>query len=322
MHWGLRFDFRNPAFAGTTTAERYAGALDMVSWADRLGATDVTVSEHHGSADGYLPSSLPMLAAMAMRSERLRLRVAALIVPFHDPLRLAEDLAVVDNLAQGRLDVVVAAGYNAEEFAMFGVPIKERVKLVVETIETLRGAFSGEPFDHRGRKVRVTPDPFQPGGPRIVLGGSSEPAARRAARIADGFAPSAPGVWDFYREEMVALGKEDPGEPRQNSLGTTVIAEDVDKGWDLYGPFFLHEMNAYGAWQEKGVRTNFREVDAIDELREKSHYRVMTPDEITAELRKHDDPVVVFHPLCGGTPPDLGWRSLHLFEHDVLPAFR
>jgi alkanesulfonate monooxygenase SsuD/methylene tetrahydromethanopterin reductase-like flavin-dependent oxidoreductase (luciferase family) len=322
MHWGLRFDFRNPAFAGTTTAERYAGALDMVSWADSLGATDVTVSEHHGSDDGYLPSSLPMLAAMAMRSERLRLRVAALIVPFHDPLRLAEDLAVVDNLAQGRLDVVVAAGYNAEEFAMFDVPVKERVKLVVETIETLRGAFSGDSFDYRGRSVRITPDPCQPGGPKIVLGGSSEPAARRAALIADGFSPSAPGVWDFYRDEMVALGKEDPGEPRQNSLGTTMIAEDVDKGWDLYGPYFLHEMNAYGAWQEKGVKTNFREVDAIDALREKSHYRVMTPDQVTAELRTHDEPVAIFHPLCGGTPPDLGWRSLHLFEHDVLPAFR
>jgi alkanesulfonate monooxygenase SsuD/methylene tetrahydromethanopterin reductase-like flavin-dependent oxidoreductase (luciferase family) len=319
MQWGLRFDFRNPSFAGTSTAERYAAALDMVEWSDELGATSITVSEHHGSADGYLPSSLPMLAAMAMRTSRVRLRVAALIVPFHDPLRLAEDLAVVDNLTNGRLDVVVAAGYNAAEFAMFDVPMKERVKRVVETIETLRGAFTAEPFEYRGRTVQVTPAPYQPGGPAITLGGSSEPAARRAARIADGFAPSAPGVWDFYRDEMVQLGKPDPGPAHGNSVGTTFLADDVDEGWAAYGPFFLHEMNAYGAWQEKGVRTNFREVDAIDELRSASHYRIATPAELRADIEALDDPVVIFHPLCGGTTPDLAWQSLRLFEHDVLP---
>jgi len=319
LTWGLRFDFRNPAFAGTTTAERYTAALDMVEWADALGAASVTVSEHHGSDDGYLPSSLPMLAAMAMRTTRLRLRVAALIVPFHDRLRLAEDLAVVDNLAQGRLDIVVAAGYNAAEFAMFDVPMKRRVSDVVETIETLRGAFSGAPFEFRGRTVQVTPAPFQPGGPAIVLGGSSEPAARRAARIADGFAPSAPGVWDFYRDEMLQLGKPDPGPSRGNSVGTTFLADDVDRGWQEYGPFFLHEMNAYGAWQEKGVRTNFREVDAIDDLRAKSHYRVATPDQLVHDIETLDEPTVIFHPLCGGTTPELAWRSLRLFEQDVLP---
>jgi alkanesulfonate monooxygenase SsuD/methylene tetrahydromethanopterin reductase-like flavin-dependent oxidoreductase (luciferase family) len=323
MQWGLRFDFRNPPIAGTSTAERYAAALDMVEWADRLGAASITVSEHHGSDDGYLPSSLPMLAAMAMRTERVRLRVAALIVPFHDPLRLAEDLAVVDNLASGRLDVVVAAGYNPAEFAMFDVPIKQRVRRVVETIETLRGAFTGEPFDFRGRTVRVTPAPYQPGGPAIVLGGSSEPAARRAAHVADGFAPSVPGVWDFYRDEMVRLGKPDPGPARQNVLGTTFLADDVDKGWEAYGPFFLHEMNAYGAWHEdKDLKSHFREIDAIEELRASSHYRVATPHELRTDLEAIDDPVVVFHPLCGGTTPDLAWRSLQLFEHEVLPNVR
>jgi alkanesulfonate monooxygenase SsuD/methylene tetrahydromethanopterin reductase-like flavin-dependent oxidoreductase (luciferase family) len=194
------------------------------------------------------------------------------------------------------------------------------VRHVVETIETLRAAFTGEPFDYRGRTVQVTPGPFQPGGPAIVLGGSSEPAARRAARIADGFAPSVPGMWDFYRDELVKLGKPDPGPSRQNNLGTTFLADDVDKGWAAYGPFFLHEMNAYGAWHEdKDLNSQFHEVDAVEELRAKSHYHVATPDELVADLRAVENPVVVFHPLCGGTPPELAWQSLQLFEHRVLP---
>src|SRR5262245_57017872 len=126
MLFSLRFDFRNPPMAGSSMADRYAAALDMVEWADALGCVSSGVSEHHGSADGYLPSPLPMLAAMAQRSTTARLAIAALIVPFHDPLRLAEDIAVVDNLSRGRVDLILAAGYAREEFAMFDVPMNER----------------------------------------------------------------------------------------------------------------------------------------------------------------------------------------------------
>nr|MDT0667891.1 LLM class flavin-dependent oxidoreductase [Micromonospora sp. DSM 115978] len=123
-----------------------------------------------------------MLAAMAARTKNIRFMVAALIAPFYDPLRLAEDMAVLDNLSRGRVDLIVGGGYVHEEFAMFDVPMKERPRRVTETVATLKAAFNGEPFEYRGRTVHVTPAPFRPGGPRILLGGSSEPAARRAAR--------------------------------------------------------------------------------------------------------------------------------------------
>src|SRR3974390_3157603 len=110
MYFGLRFDFRNPELARTTTANRYETALEMAEWADRLGCLSIAVSEHHGSPDGYLPSPIPMLAAMAARTTSVRFMIAALIAPFQDPLRLAEDLTVLDNLSKGRVDLVVAGG--------------------------------------------------------------------------------------------------------------------------------------------------------------------------------------------------------------------
>src|SRR4051794_15613083 len=119
MLFGMRFDFRNPAIAGTTMADRYAAALAMAEWADTLGCVNIAVSEHHGSPDGYLPSPIPMLAAMAARTQNVRFMIAALIAPFHDPLRLAEDMSVLDNLSRGRVDLIVAGGYVHEEFAMF-----------------------------------------------------------------------------------------------------------------------------------------------------------------------------------------------------------
>ena len=132
MMFAMRFDFRNPELAGTTMADRYAAALDMAEWADELGCVMITVSEHHGSPDGYLPSPIPMLAAMAARTKNVRSMIAAVIVPFHDPLRLAEDMIVLDNLSKGRVDLIVAGGYVHEEFAMFDVLMSARGKRVTE----------------------------------------------------------------------------------------------------------------------------------------------------------------------------------------------
>jgi len=320
--FGLRFDFRNPAFAGTSPAERYEAALGMAEWADRLGCVSIAVSEHHGSADGYLPSPLPMVAAMSARTANVRFMVAALIAPFYEPLRLAEDMIVLDHLSKGRVDLIVAGGYVHEEFAMYGVPMNERAARVVDVVSTLKAAFSGEPFSFRERTVKVTPAPFRPGGPSISLGGSSEAAARRAARIADGFIPSVPEVWEFYRDEVITLGRADPGPCPIGENRTVALAEDPDKGWEQMAPFFLHETNAYGEWQAQDeVASPYRMVDDVDALRLTGQYAVLTPDEYVAELRAAPFPFAFFHPLCGGMPIDLAWSSLRLFEHEVLPAF-
>src|SRR3954468_24146741 len=100
----------------------------MAEWADRLGCMTLGVSEHHGSADGYLPSPLPMLAAIAARTTNSRLMVAALIAPFYDPLRPGAGLAVLDNLSRGRIDLIIGAGYVSDECAMRDVPLKERAQ--------------------------------------------------------------------------------------------------------------------------------------------------------------------------------------------------
>jgi alkanesulfonate monooxygenase SsuD/methylene tetrahydromethanopterin reductase-like flavin-dependent oxidoreductase (luciferase family) len=263
-----------------------------------------------------------MLAAMAARTTNVRLMVAALIAPFYDPLRLAEDMIVLDHLSKGRVDLIVAGGYVREEFAMYGVPMNERATRVEEVVRTLKAAFSGEPFAFRGRTVKVTPAPFRPGGPSISLGGSSAPAARRAARIADGFIPSVPEVWEFYRDEVIQLGRPDPGPSPIGENRTVALAADPDKGWAQMAPFFLHETNAYGEWQaQDDVASPYRMVEDADTLRETGQYAVLTPDEYVAELRAAPFPFAFFHPLCGGMPIDLAWSSLRLFEHEVLPAF-
>jgi alkanesulfonate monooxygenase SsuD/methylene tetrahydromethanopterin reductase-like flavin-dependent oxidoreductase (luciferase family) len=321
MMFGLRFDLRHPEFSPVTPSERYRACVDMCEWADARGAFFVGLSEHHGSADGYLPAPLPLAAAIAARTEHVMINVGALIAPFHDPLRLAEDVAVVDLISGGRLSLIIGGGYVPSEFEMFGVALSERPRRVTEAVATLRAAWTGEPFEHRDRTVTVRPRPTNEGGPMLLLGGTSEAAARRAARIADGFVPSDLGCWEHYRDECLTLGRADPGPGRAEAGGEVVVlAEDPERAWDELGPYFLHETNAYGRWTaESGLPSPYTPAADVAELRCRDQYRILTPDGYRAEVEAGDgDAFALLNPMVGGIPPELAWRHLHLFEDTFL----
>lgn len=322
--FSLRYDLRCPAFGRASSAELFATALEQCEWADRLGFAAVVLSEHHGSPDGYLPSPLVMAGAVAARTRQIRITLAALIAPLHDPLRLAEDLAVVDVLSNGRLVPVLGGGYVDSEFQAFGKRLSDRARAMDEIVPFLERAWSGEPFEYRGRRVRVTPRPVQRPRPPILLGGSSAAAARRAARLADGFLPSLPRYHDDYRAELLRLGRPDPGPPAPSTGNFVFVAEDPDKAWERIAPHALHEMNAYGAWAtESGSDTGYRPVEGADALRATGLYPILTPAEMIERARALGPAgSVTLHPLMGGLDPELSWESLRLVESKVLPALR
>ncbi len=319
--FGLRFDLRHPDFSPVSASERYRACVEMCQWADERGAFFVGLSEHHGSADGYLPAPLPLAAAIAARTEHVMITIGALVAPFHDPIRLAEDVAVVDLISGGRLALIIGGGYVPSEFEMFGVPMSERPRRVTDALSTLRAAWTGEPFEHHGRTVMVRPTPTNGTGPMLLLGGTSEGAARRAARIADGFVPSDLACWEHYRDECRVLGMPDPGPGRAEAGGEIVVlAEDPDAAWHELGDYFLHETNAYGRWQEEsGLPSPYQLADDVETLREGGQYRILTPEQYRSELEPlGDDAAVIMHPMVGGIPPELAWRHLHLFEQTFL----
>jgi alkanesulfonate monooxygenase SsuD/methylene tetrahydromethanopterin reductase-like flavin-dependent oxidoreductase (luciferase family) len=320
--WILRLDMRSPAFA-RAPQELYAAGLEMAEWADRRGFAELMLSEHHGADDNYLPSPLVYGAALAARTQHLRLRVSALVLPLHDPLRIAEDVAVLDNISGGRAELVVVGGFLPEEFAMFGRSRKDRGTLVEEGVRVLENAWSGEPFAFRGRTVRVTPRPVQRPRPPILLGGSSAAAARRAARIADGFIPVVPEIYPIYLEECEKLGV-DPGEPRSYGPPFLHVAEDPDEAWARIAPHALHESNSYAAgYARAGISGPFQAAENAEALRASGLYQVLTPDECVAlaeALGEHGSLFV--HPLMGGLDPDVAWTSLDLLASRVLPRLR
>jgi alkanesulfonate monooxygenase SsuD/methylene tetrahydromethanopterin reductase-like flavin-dependent oxidoreductase (luciferase family) len=313
----LRYDLRAPAF-GVPAEALYKAALEQCAWAEDHGFLMASLSEHHGSDDGYCPSPLVMAAAIAGRTRNLRLLVAALVVPLYDPLRLAEDLAVLDLASGGRIDLILGAGYRPEELAMYDRAMEDRGRLLEEGIEVLRAAWTGEEFSYRGRRVRVTPRPARPDGPGLLLGGSTPAGARRAARLGLGFVPVDASLWPHYEAECRKLGR-DPGAATDVTGPRFIhVADDPDEAWARIAPHAMHETNSYGAWLASAEALGpYSPSDDADALRASGEYLILTPDECVARVRESGS--LMLHPLMGGLDPDVAWESLELVASKVIP---
>lgn len=317
----MRFDMRAPAIGGTTTQDLYRSALEMAVWGEEHGAIQIVVSEHHGADDGYLPSPLVFASAIAARTKTIPIQVGALIVPLHDPLRLAEDMAVLDLLSGGRVSYITAVGYVEREFAMFDRSLKGRGKRMDESLAAMRSAWTGEPFEYQGRTVRITPMPATPGGPALIMGGNSPAAIRRAARFDMGMLAQGlnPDLEATYREECEKLGKT-PGmciNPPAGTVTSAFVAEDPDRAWAQMGKHLLHDAMAYAEWMVDSTSVTKSVAQTVDELREqKGAYQIFTPEEARNYIATNG--LLLLQPLCGGMPPDLAWESLELVVNKVL----
>jgi alkanesulfonate monooxygenase SsuD/methylene tetrahydromethanopterin reductase-like flavin-dependent oxidoreductase (luciferase family) len=314
----LRFDMRNPR-PGTPKAELYQAAIEMAVWADERGFDTVQFSEHHGSDDGYIPSPIVLASAIAARTRHIKLRFGVILLPLHDPIRLAEDLAVLDIVSNGRITVTFGAGYAAHEFEMFGVALSDRVKLIEEGIAAIKNAWTGEPFEYRGRRARVMPTPVQRPRPAIWLGGSSPAAARRAAHVADHFYSGEAGLYDAYRDECLKLGR-DPGPFPDIGTGFFVVTDDPDREWERMAPYITHEMRSYAEWSiPHNVSHPNVEID-IAALRASGAYPILTAaDGLAYANARGANGDLSLHPLIAGIPPEIGWEQLRRFEAEILP---
>jgi alkanesulfonate monooxygenase SsuD/methylene tetrahydromethanopterin reductase-like flavin-dependent oxidoreductase (luciferase family) len=309
----MRFDLRAPD-TGAPRDELYAAALEMATWAEANGGLIAVVCEHHTMSDGYLPSPLILSTAMAARTTTLPIMVAVVVLPLYEPIRLAEDMVVLDIVSGGRVSYVAAVGYRPEEYEHHGVDFHRRGKIADESLALLLQAKTGEPFEHDGRRIHVTPAPLTPGGPRIAWGGGSAPAARRAGRFGLDFMAQGgdPELEQIYADAARAAGHQ-PGFcmiPPTDTTTTLFVAEDVDAAWDELGPYLMHDVLAYAAINEGNTHTaSLSTAATAEELRaEDRSHRIVTVDDARAMVQTGMP--LQLHPLIGGLPPAIAWRYL------------
>lgn len=320
------FDMRAPAF-GTAPRELYATALDMAAFVDEIGVSSVNLMEHHASEDGYLPQPFVMGGGVAARTKRCRISLGAVILPLHDPVKIAEQTAVLDLMSGGRLQVTFGAGYVAEEFAAFGVSLKDRGRLLDEGIETILRALHGERFQAPdGRPVFVRPLPVQTPEDIIVVGGGVEASAKRAAKFGLGLSPLRADLLDVYDAECRKLGREPGPKFSPAGLSNVHLSRDPEATWAKVMPHLKHVVTEYAKWAEAEPNSNspFRGLLTNDEaLKRCGIFNVMTPEELVARAPEavSEHGTVSFMPLLGGMPPELGWESLELLK-PVMPRLK
>lgn len=321
----MRFDLRAPGKSRSEIADLYRAAVEMAAWADGKGCLGIAISEHHASEDGYLPAPLPVAASIAAVTSRTPIMIAAALLPLYDPIRLAEEMVVLDHLSRGRISYTFAIGYRPVEYRLHGADFRRRGHLLEEKLQVLldalRAADAGE------AALRITPPPFTPGGPFIALGGSSPVAARRAGRMGLAFIAQAsdPALRDAYEEEARAHGRE-PGVcviPSSELPTTVFVNDDVEAGWREVGPAMLADALSYASWNEEAgladITVSISKAKTVEELRaECGPRRVVTVAQAVELIRAHGH--LQLMPLCGGLDPEVGWRYLRRVVEEVMPA--
>ena len=285
-----------PSGTDRTFHTEYTEVLELVQRVEQSGLDSAWVSEHHFAGDGYLPSLVPMLAAFAAVTERIELGTGVVLAPFHDPLRIAEDFAVVDQLSGGRVIAGFGVGWREEEFRQFGIEVSSRVRRLRELVDIVRLAWNEERFSYKGKifrydSVAVTPKPARV--PPILIGGFVDDAIKRAGRIGDGYISSradASRVAEAFRmaaAERSAAGHQ--GLPIVALLQNAYVTEDPERDWPMVRDGIGHQLGVYAGWR-KGTDVPGKALEVHppkeEDIRRTTAFG--TPDEVVSFL----EPVV------------------------------
>jgi alkanesulfonate monooxygenase SsuD/methylene tetrahydromethanopterin reductase-like flavin-dependent oxidoreductase (luciferase family) len=317
----IRYDLRVPPGVHLTHADQYRTAIEMANWADERGFAAVALSEHHDTDDGFMSSPLTIAAAILGSTNHLLCNISALLVPLHDPIRLAEEIATIDLIAPGRLSVVAGLGYRPSEFEMFGKDLRARAKDFEEAIALMLAAWAGGEVTYRGRRVRVMPLPATKPHPDLRIGGSVPAAARRAARLRLPYVPALhdPELTDIYLAEAARIGFDAPLPAVGTGPGLVLVTPDPDRLWARIGDQLLYDAQVYMSWQGPQDRSSWKTpADTVDDLRASPHYAIVTPEQCVELVRQHG--AAILHPLVAGIDPAIGWESLELVAAEVMPA--
>ncbi len=316
MKFGL---FHSVQLPDPTQQERYyRESLDQVLHAEALGYDSVWFTEHHFTRHGIVSATLSLLAYLAGVTTTIRLGTAVTVLPFHNPVLLAEQTATVDLLSGGRLDLGVGRGYQWGEFHRMGVPMDEASRRFEESMAVLTRAWTAtEPFDHEGEfwsfnDLTVHPKPLQSPHPPVFVAASSPASMQRVVRndwnllVGQGetYGQVADQV-DFYKDALAEAEKD-------YSPGRVVVARA------MHAAPTTAEARSVAEEPFMWFKRTGQEVSAPPE-----HRVELLPDEFAAYRRRYSPDVQFdFEAMCEdvmlfGDPEDIANRVQQLHDSGV-----
>ncbi|TDD34238.1 LLM class flavin-dependent oxidoreductase [Actinomadura sp. KC06] len=341
MKFGLMYSFVVPPGSGFSNLDAYREMDELLPLAEELGFTSFHTTEHHFQFNGWAPSPLVVLGKAAGLTKTMRLATNILILPLYHPLRLAEDVATLDNLSEGRVTLGVSPGYVSEELAAFNVPMKERFGRFEEALDLLSLAWRGEEFTWEGKyfqvpQAKIVPKPVQEripvwygvSGPKLL----QRAAERKVPVTASPRHTAAELVEHFAHYGEVAASSGYVPEERP-VIREVFIAPTTEEAERLAGPAVTHLFSLYGkksAQGERALRNDSGELisdeSMVDFRTFSSRYVIADPETAIREIKELQATVQPTELICRmqlpGIPTRDLERSIRLFAQEIMPAFR
>jgi alkanesulfonate monooxygenase SsuD/methylene tetrahydromethanopterin reductase-like flavin-dependent oxidoreductase (luciferase family) len=344
MRFGVYVNTQAPP-DGEQRQRVYREAIELAEVAEEAGLDAVFIPEHHQQPDAYLPSPFVMGGAIAARTQRIGINTGIMVLPLWHPLRVAEDVSVLDVISGGRSGLGVGLGLVEREYDQFGIDIRTAVGRFTEQIDILKRAFGEERFTFHGRHfnfddVSLQPRPIQQPRPPIWLGGMKDASVQRAGRLGDGWITdplhniASMSAWaDLYR-----AAARKAGNPEwiwlQRDVWVAETRKEVERDWaphlvaDWRFYFFALGLDKrFNPEHEPWIRDVTRPEDITFERLEADRVLAGTPDHVASELSRWAAAVrpdgVCFRlrfPHGPGHAETL--RALRLFGQEVIPRFK
>ncbi|MBN8866497.1 MAG: LLM class flavin-dependent oxidoreductase [Solirubrobacterales bacterium] len=320
MKIGLFLDMRNPTPWQRDWHGLYEGWIERLTWAESIGIDSVWLTEHHLFADGYLSQPLTLAAAIAARTERLRIGTAILQAPLRPAIDIAEQAATVDIISGGRVELGLGAGYRIPEWRAYGADGSRRFELLEERAAEIRRLWeSGE----------ATPPPVQ-SRPPIWIGGEGPRGARIAGRLGEGLLALIPELLTPYRDTMA---EHHPGrQPTMGGCANLILADDPEASWQRIKPHLEHQWRTYFEYGDEGRDRGLLPSADPEDLRRREGppllpgFDVVTPEAALERLEPWLAPLpaehVYFWGSIAGMPDDLVHRHIELLGGELAPRLR
>jgi alkanesulfonate monooxygenase SsuD/methylene tetrahydromethanopterin reductase-like flavin-dependent oxidoreductase (luciferase family) len=315
LQYGLIYDFRDPTTWRRPWDDLYEALLQQIEGVEELGFDEVWLTEHHFTEDGYLPSLFPLAAAIASRTQSIRIGTNALLAALHHPLRVAEDAAIVDILSCGRLDLGLTLGFRRVEFEQFGLDsdFSSRVARFKQVVRVLQQAYDSTNMDQP-----VCPPPIQKPHPPIYVGANALSALQALAPL--GLPLLLIGGKDklaFYAQAQCAAGLDTAtiAAPVQ-SLGMFLyVGDDRETAWETARPYVRYVVEQDRLWSGKPAQ--------VSEAELKRFGVVGAPQDVADTIVQRVQDIhpcqVCFFANPPGMAPQVATQSLRLFAEQVRP---
>ena len=350
MKFGMLHLFEAPR--GRSDKELVDEQLAIMQAAEDFGFDSLWPAEHHFTEYGFCASPSLILAALARTTERIRLGTGVVVLPFHNPVRVAEDYAMLDLISNGRVELGVGRGYQPVEFDGFGVDQSRSTEMFDEAVEVIQRAWTEERFSFKGKHyqfddVMVRPKPVQQPRPPMWMAAISESSFPKAGTMGmnllcspvfGGSLERSQHLVDAYREATVKAG-HDPDQREIGALTMVYVGETVEKAREEFaGPvlWYFHHFGKYvapklgqPAVEGYEVYADIRDMANVvewDMLLKAGAVICGDADFVTEKIAEVEKNHGIDHFLCwtrlGGLPTELVMGHMERMRDRVMPNFR